>query len=158
MRIREMTVLDLKDVMDIEVLCFTTPWQEKAFENELTMNKLAHYFVLEESIDYITRVVAYIGCWHIVDEGHITNVAVHPKWRSKGYAKLLIQHLMNYAHSVGIEKLTLEVRVSNDAAISLYKSFGFVSHGIRPKYYSDTGEDALIMWAPVGGLDEDFSN
>ena len=147
MTIRWMQLQDLDSVMIIEMASFATPWLYSSFENELLMNNLAHYLVCE--VD--GAIAGYIGCWHVMDEGHITNVAVHPDYRRKGVAKALILSLMDFAHSVKISALTLEVRVSNHEAIQLYKGFGFVPHGVRPKYYQDTQEDALIMWASIQG-------
>ncbi len=145
MTIRWMKLEDLDGVMCIEKAAFQTPWQRSSFENELLMNNLACYLVCE-----IEGVIAgYIGCWHVVDEGHITNVAVHPAFRRRGIAKALIEALIDFAHTRQIEALTLEVRISNFEAIKLYEGFGFISHGIRPKYYQDTQEDALIMWASI---------
>lgn len=145
MNIRWMRLEDLDRVMEIETLAFKTPWLRASFENELLMNNLARYFVCE-----VAGVVgAYIGFWHIVDEGHITNVAVHPDYRRQGLAKALIEALISHARGQGIVALTLEVRVSNREAISLYEGYGFVGQGIRPKYYQDTNEDALIMWASL---------
>lgn len=145
MSIRWMQIQDLDQIMIIEALAFKTPWLRASFENELLMNNLARYFVYE--VD--GAIAGYVGFWHIVDEGHITNVAVHPDYRRRGIAKALIAHMMAYALSEGIGALTLEVRVSNQEAISLYEGFGFVGQGVRPKYYQDTNEDALIMWAPL---------
>jgi ribosomal-protein-alanine N-acetyltransferase len=149
MQIREMTIGDLDGVLVVESLSFKTPWERASFESELLLNDLAHYFVVEE----FGIVVGYAGFWHVIDEGHITNVAIHPDYRKRGLGKYLIDYLVKEAIQRGINQLTLEVRTSNHAAISLYEGFGFVSHGVRPKYYQDTGEDALIMWAKLGGMD-----
>lgn len=152
MTIRWMTIEDIDQVLEIEALSFKTPWLRASFENELLMNNLARYMVCTED----GMIAGYIGCWHIVDEGHITNIAVHPNFRRQGIGKLLIEELMRYARSEKIESLTLEVRVTNEPAIKLYQSFGFKSAGVRPKYYQDTNEDALIMWAQLG--DETLEN
>lgn len=145
MIIRDMQIQDLDGVMTIEHLAFTTPWLRSSFENELLLNTLARYYVCEIE----GTIAGYIGCWHIIDEGHITNVAVHPDYRRCGVAKALIRHLLTYAVDNHIEALTLEVRVSNEPAIALYSQFGFKPQGLRPKYYQDTQEDALIMWAQL---------
>ncbi|MCK8059440.1 MULTISPECIES: ribosomal protein S18-alanine N-acetyltransferase [unclassified Fusibacter] len=147
MLIRDMTLGDLDGVMLVESLSFKTPWDRASFESELTLNRLARYMVIE--VDGV--IVGYAGYWHVMDEGHITNVAIHPAFRKHGLGKALIAHLVNRAVSEEINHLTLEVRVSNEPAIALYKGFGFVSRGVRPKYYQDTGEDALIMWADLRG-------
>lgn len=144
--IRIMTVDDLDQVMSLELACFSVPWSREAFENELTKNQLASYLVIEEQ----GQVVGYCGVWYVMDEGHITNVAVHPEHRKKGLGKALIKALIKEAVLQTIHHLTLEVRVSNQAAIALYKTMGFEEVGIRPKYYMDNHEDALIMWAEIG--------
>ena len=111
------------------------------FEDEL-INSNAYYYVIE--VD--KRIVGYVGFWKIIDEAHITNVAIHNDYRRLGYGRALINALLNKAKELEIIAVTLEVRVSNLAAISLYERFGFVSSGVRRGYYSDNNEDALIMW------------
>lgn len=143
--IREMTISDIDRICVIETECFPSPWSAASFENELTTNKLATYYVLE--VDGI--VAAYLGVWNIVDEGHITNVAVSPTYRGRGYGLALVKHLKEASLEKGVLFLTLEVRVSNVAAISLYEKMGFITHGIRKKYYQDNGEDAMIMWCTL---------
>lgn len=139
--IRPMNRSDLDGIMDVERESFSVPWTKGMFEDEL-FNPNAFYLVLEAE----NRIAGYAGCWKILDEGHITNVAVHPDFRRKGYARILIQELILKTKQQGVSALTLEVRVSNIPAISLYKSFGFTSYGIRKNYYSDNNEDANIMW------------
>ena len=90
--------------------------------------------------------IGYGGMWLILDEAHITNIAVHPEHRRRGVGRLLMETLMKEAVILKMERMTLEVRVSNKAAISLYKSLGFEEGGIRKGYYSNDREDALIMW------------
>lgn len=145
LNIRKMTLEDLEQVLALEKVCFHVPWTEEAFVNELTSNLLAHYIVLVID-DFI---VGYGGAWYIVDEGHITNVAIHPKYRKKGFGKMLVQAMMEEASKASIRQMTLEVRSSNASAIGLYEKMGFESVGVRPKYYSDNQEDALIMWVSL---------
>ncbi|MBT9133680.1 MAG: Ribosomal-protein-alanine acetyltransferase [Firmicutes bacterium] len=137
-----MTVEDIDAVLHIEQVSFTTPWSRGAFLSELTSNPLALYFVgrLDE------RVVSYGGCWLIHGEAHITNVAVDPGFRGMGFGEGLCLWLMREASLRGMTRATLEVRVSNVAARKLYQKLGFLPVGVRPKYYTDTQEDALIMW------------
>lgn len=132
----------IDDIVKIENRVFTIPWSKDALLEEVTRNRFAVYFsaVMEN------QVVGYIGMWKIFDEGHITNLAVHPGYQNKGIGKALLKHLIDYSASHGITKMTLEVRESNIKAIRLYRSFGFRNVGIRKKYYSDNNEDALIMW------------
>ena len=84
--------------------------------------------------------------WLVLDEGHITNIAVHPDYRGRGIGEKLVLAMLELARNSGIAGVTLEVRVSNNAAKKLYNKLGFVDSGIRKGYYSDTGEDAVIMW------------
>lgn len=143
--IRPMTMADVDGVMTVERASFKTPWSREAFERELTVNHMAHYLVA--IIDQ--QVIGYAGFWQVIDEGHITNIAIAPQWRTKGHGKLLVEQLLNDARAKEIAYMTLEVRVNNHSAINLYRQFGFIDHGVRPNYYYDTGEDALIMWAKL---------
>jgi ribosomal-protein-alanine N-acetyltransferase len=92
------------------------------------------------------RVLGYIGAWEIIDEAHITTVAVNPEYKGRGIAKALLVAVLERCYEAKIKYITLEVRVSNKAAIGLYEKFGFKSLGLRKKYYQNDGEDALIMW------------
>lgn len=139
--IRSMEDKDLDGVHQVEESCFSSPWTRYMFEDEL-YNLNAHYLVIK--ID--SKIIGYVGFWKILDEGHITNVAIHPDYRKLGYGKALIAALIQKAREPDIIALTLEVRVSNAPAIALYESFGFVISGCRKKYYQDNNEDALIMW------------
>jgi ribosomal-protein-alanine N-acetyltransferase len=132
---------DLDSIMELEHKSFSVPWTRGMFEDEL-YNPSAYYLVLEIS----GKVCGYAGFWKILDEGHITNVAVHPDFRRSGYGRLLISSLIANAKEYGITALTLEVRVGNIPAISLYESFGFRTSGRRRHYYPDNKEDAFIMW------------
>jgi ribosomal-protein-alanine N-acetyltransferase len=132
---------DIKNVMEVEVKSFNIPWSKESFENELK-NNLALYLVAK--VD--EKAVGYIGVWKIFDEGHITNVAVHPEFRGEGIGRALISELLYLCKKDGIKSFTLEVRESNAVAQNLYKSFGFVEEGMRKGYYSDNNEDAIIMW------------
>lgn len=140
--IRYMTEQDIDEVLDIEKKSFKTPWSRDAFIKEIKQNKLAKYIVA--FID--DKIVGYGGIWFIVDEGHITNIAVHPSFRGLGIGNLLVEGLIEICRERGMNRMTLEVRKSNKVAQSLYKKYGFKECGIRPGYYSDTKEDAVIMW------------
>ncbi|HOK43766.1 MAG TPA: ribosomal protein S18-alanine N-acetyltransferase [Thermoclostridium caenicola] len=139
--IRDMRESDLDAMAAIEQASFSVPWTRNMLEEELS-NSRARYRVLE----FQGAVVGYIGMWQILDEGHITNVAVLPEFRRRGFARRLMQDLVDYAKANGIRSLTLEVRVGNLPAIRLYESFGFQIEGRRKHYYADNNEDALIMW------------
>ncbi|NLL67483.1 MAG: ribosomal protein S18-alanine N-acetyltransferase [Clostridiaceae bacterium] len=145
--IRIMEPEDLGQVLEVETNCFTIPWTMHMFEDEL-FNLNAHYLVIEVN----KKIIGYLGFWKILDEAHITNIAIHSDYRRLGYGKALITALLSKAKELEIIAITLEVRASNLAAISLYESFGFVSSGIRRGYYSDNNEDALIMWLKVATL------
>lgn len=140
--IRPMRVRDLDDILRIERLSFPTPWTRSAFLSELLENERAYYQVAR--VGRVT--VGYIGLWMGVDEGHITNVAVHPHWRKMGIGTRLLLAAADVARERGAQRLTLEVRVSNDTAQRLYRKLGFLPVGIRKGYYRDNNEDALIMW------------
>ncbi|MFZ5649502.1 MAG: ribosomal protein S18-alanine N-acetyltransferase [Bacillota bacterium] len=132
----------LDQVLSIELKSFPAPWSYRAFQFEVTENDFASYIVAQ--ID--GRIVGYAGMWMVLDEAHITNVAVHPDYRGAGHGRSLMTELLGRAAVLGAVKITLEVRVSNTVARELYKSLGFVERGIRRKYYSDNNEDAIIMW------------
>lgn len=137
-----MRVEHLEDVLKIEEQCFPTPWSKNAFTHEIEYNNLAHYIVALKD----GEIIGYAGMWVILDDAHITNIAVSPLHRGKGYGKCIMREMMRRALLLGASKMTLEVRTSNEPARRLYSSLGFVERGRRKKYYSDTGEDAIIMW------------
>ena len=140
-----MTLEHIDDIMEIETLCFALPWSRNSFVDEIINNKFALYF----SAVADGQICGYAGMWKVFDEGHITNIAVHPKFRNRGIGRLLVNHLDEIAKNVGINKLTLEVRKSNLAARSLYDKAGFFACGERKGYYSDNGENAIIMWKDI---------
>jgi len=144
--IRPMLIDDLEAIMEIEVASFSTPWSLQAFKAELKDNEYARYVCLE--LD--DKVIGYMGLWFILDEGHITNVAIAPNYRGKHWGEFLMRSVMEKMMQEGMERMTLEVRESNSPAQSLYSRLGFATAGIRKGYYADTGEDALIMWADLG--------
>lgn len=138
--IERMTEAHLPEVMRIEREVNLFGWSEEAFRSDLR-NPAALYLVLK--VD--GKLVAYAGMWLIIDEAHITNVAVKPEYRRRNFAKRLIHRLLSIARERGCVKATLEVRVSNTPAQRLYEKFGFRPVATRPKYYNNL-EDALIMW------------
>jgi ribosomal-protein-alanine N-acetyltransferase len=140
--VRDMYLSDLEAVLRIERGSFPTPWSRAAFQTELVDNTFAVYLVLE----FHGRVVAYGGMWLILDEAHVTNVAVDPEFRGHGFGEAMMHGLMERALRQGARRMTLEVRRSNTVAQNLYKKLGFVQLGVRKGYYTDTHEDALIMW------------
>ncbi len=140
--VRRMLMDDVESVFQIETLSFKTPWTKEAFENEVGKNQLAVYFVV--TLNEV--VVGYAGMWTIVDELHVTNVAVTPEHRGKGLSNKLMETLFDFATENKFASMTLEVRTTNTVAIKLYEKYGFKGLGIRKGYYQDTNEDALIMW------------
>lgn len=141
MEFRPMQKADVPRIAEMERLCFRSPWSESSLLGELK-NSIAHYRVGE--LDGV--ITAYGGMWIMYGEAHITNVAVHPDFRGKGYGRKLMEHMIKTALLHGCASMTLEVRISNTVAQNLYTSMGFEVAGRRKKYYTDTGEDGLIMW------------
>ncbi|MEG6566805.1 ribosomal protein S18-alanine N-acetyltransferase [Thermoanaerobacterium saccharolyticum] len=141
-KIRPMVKSDIDKVMEIEYLSFSVPWSFESFVMEVTKNRCAHYIVA----DVDGKVAGYGGFWVVVDEGHITNIAVHPDFRGQGVGSAIVEGLIELAKTKGITSMTLEVRESNLVAQSLYKKYGFKPVGKRKGYYQDNNEDAVIMW------------
>lgn len=135
---------DVPAVHRIEQLSFTTPWPAHAFEQELKSNRLARYVVARAG----DSVVGFAGVWLMVDDAHVTTFGVHPDWRRQGIGRQLLLNLVELSIALGARRMTLEVRLSNTAAQGLYRAFGFEIAGRRPRYYSDDGEDALVMTTP----------
>lgn len=145
--VEPMTVTDLPVVHEIERASFTTPWPAHAYRTEIESNRLAHYRVIRVA----GRVIGYAGIWVMVDEAHVTTFAVDPAWRRRGVGERLLIAVLDLAIERGAREATLEVRLSNLAARRLYEKYGFRPVGIRPRYYSDDNEDALIMTTePLG--------
>ena len=148
-----MTLEDVDAVHDIETACFKTPWSKESFRREVTDNACARYMVLRE--DGVA--IAYAGVWFVLDEGHITNIAVRPDRRGLGYGEQVTRAMIQLAADSGMNWMTLEVRRSNVAAQNLYHKLGFIDVGYRKRYYENT-EDALIMaleQLPEGNPDND---
>ena len=145
-----MTLDDVADVHRIESASFPTPWPDYAFRQEIQTNRLAHYLVVRAG----DETIGYGGMWLMVDEAHVTTFAVLPGWRRRGAGATLMLALMHVALDLNARMVTLEVRLSNQPARALYGQFGFRPVGIRPRYYSDNNEDALIMTTPPIGSAE----
>ena len=137
----------IEGIIRIESLCFSVPWSKEAFLQELN-NEIAYYLV---AIDH-GQVLGYGGMWIILDEAHITNVAVTPMRQREGIAKDIVEGLIKRADEFNVLAMTLEVRMSNQTAIDLYKKFHFEEAGIRKGYYENNNENALIMWRKRGEL------
>jgi ribosomal-protein-alanine N-acetyltransferase len=139
--IEPMGLDDLPTVQAIEEASFTTPWPPHAYRSEIETNRLAQYIVARVG----GEVVAYAGMWMMVDEAHVTTFAVHPRWRRQRIGERLLLTLLDLARGRRAPEATLEVRLSNLPARRLYEKYGFRPVGLRPRYYSDDNEDALIM-------------
>lgn len=136
------TLQDVDAILEVEETSFTTPWSRQAFYGELDDNLLARYIVAV--LD--GKIIGYAGVWIICDEGHVTNIAIHPAYRGRHYGEQMVRCLINLARSCGAVSMTLEVRASNIIAQTLYKKLGFEARGHRKGYYADNNEDAIIMW------------
>ena len=135
-----MTAADVDAVCAIEEATFARPWSRASIENELT-NSCARYVVLRRG----GETVGYAGMWLVIDEAHVTNVAIRKDLRGQGLGEKLMRALIQLAADSGMIWMTLEVRRSNAAAQGLYRKLGFVDVGWRKRYYEDNGEDALLM-------------
>lgn len=142
---RRMKVEDIDTICEIEKEAFPTPWTPGAFHNELTNNHFAYYLVMEVA----GAIAGYAGMWIIMDEAHVTNIAVRSAFRGKKLGEGLLTELRRRADKNGARRMTLEVRVTNRVAQNLYEKLGFRSVGVRKGYYTDNNEDALIMWADI---------
>lgn len=142
--IEEMKENDIDGVFEVEKNCFEDYWSKDSFKKELS-NNLAKYLVAK--ID--NKVVGYVGIWFVIDEGHITNVAVHEDYRGQKIGDQLIKELVQVCKNNKVISMTLEVRASNVVAQNLYRKYGFKMAGIRKEYYSNNKEDAIIMWNDI---------
>lgn len=131
---------DAYTLAELDKECFAVPWSEGAFADEAE-NELAVYFVADSK----GEIAGYCGFWQVAGEGDITNIAVSPPYRRRGIGSRLLKRMTEEAENLGLGSLTLEVRKSNEPAKELYRKFGFEPVGFRRRYYSDNGEDALIM-------------
>ena len=137
-----MTVERMDGVLPVEEATFSIPWTRKDFEREMTENNLAIYYVAVAD----GKIVGYAGMWHVITEGHITNVAVLEDYRKQGIGDALMAQLEQVAMEKEMIGITLEVRISNAPAQHLYHMHGYRAEGLRKNYYPDTHEDAVIMW------------
>lgn len=139
--IRKALIRDAKIMASLDIICFSDPWSVDSFIQELAENKVAHYIVSEVE----GKVIGYVGVWIIAGEGHITNVAVHPKYRRNKIGEKMILNMLKLSEESNVTIHSLEVRKSNSAAIKLYKKMNFFEAGLRKNYYANNGEDAIIM-------------
>lgn len=142
---RYMREEDIDQILEVEHASFSLPWSREAFYNELHNNKFAVYMVLEDK----DKIIGYCGTWVVIDEAHVTNIAILPEYRGRKLGEGLLRQMMMVARQMGAKSMTLEVRVTNHVAQSLYRKLGFQNGGIRKNYYSDNQEDALVMWVKL---------
>jgi [ribosomal protein S18]-alanine N-acetyltransferase len=143
--LRIATIADADNLVDLDRLCFGKLWSRDQYLREIESPNSDIVLLLKDE-----QLIAYGCVWAIVDEAHITILGTHPKHLRKGYAREVLKELLRLAIAREMKRATLEVKESNAAAIALYETFGFEEAGRRKKYYSDTQEDALILW--TGGL------
>ena len=139
--IQLMEVEDLDHILELEKQCFKSPWSMSDFLYELQENPFAYYVVLREN----EAIMAYLGIWIDESRAQITTIGVDPNHRGKGFAKQLMEHMIEECEAKDVKTWSLEVRVSNRAAIELYKKYSFKQVGLRKAYYQDNHEDAYLM-------------
>ena len=134
---------DVPVVQEIEKEIFSTPWPRNAYYRELASRNTAHYIVLRRDSD----IIGYGGMWRMYDEAHVTTIGVRRDQQRGGYGRIVFAALVQAAYDLGAKWITLEVRTSNENAQRMYENFGFKVIGRRRGYYTDNGEDAIIMWS-----------
>ncbi len=140
---------DLAAVREVDRNSFPHPWTVEMFQRELERRDISHVFVIRTRD---ATVVGYCAVGVVVDELHINNLAVGPRWRRHGAGTALLQHVMSAAIRLGARRATLEVRASNTAARRLYEQAGFRVAGVREGYYSRPMDDALVLWREFAGV------
>ena len=159
--VEPMVLSDLDQVMEIERMVFSAPWSRRAYHYEISENEYSTMLVVRprsrfdggfrrllQHLKKPGRVLGYAGMWLLVDELHISTIAVHPQWRARGLGELLLISLLDRAPVLGADRATLEVRVSNLVAQRLYQKYGFEVVSRQSRYYADNNEDAFIMVTP----------
>ncbi|MGH7640535.1 MAG: ribosomal protein S18-alanine N-acetyltransferase [Candidatus Dormibacteria bacterium] len=145
LEIRPMQTEDIAAVRDIETAVFPTPWPGTAYQRELNSNRAAHYICLRRN----EEVIGYGGLWAVGEESHVTTIGVAASYQGQGYGRAIFAALVNRSYQLRANFVSLEVRPHNEPAIHLYQTFGFKVIGRRRGYYTDNGEDALVMWSDL---------
>jgi ribosomal-protein-alanine N-acetyltransferase len=148
--IQPMREADVATVQEIERQIFSTPWPKNAYFRELSSRSSAHYIVLRRGTQTVgdeDELIGYAGMWKMYDEAHVTTIGVRRDLQHHGYGRILFAGLVQAAYDMGAKWVTLEVRTSNESAMRMYESFGFKVIGRRRGYYTDNGEDAIVMWS-----------
>jgi ribosomal-protein-alanine N-acetyltransferase len=144
LKIQSLTLEHLPALLELDQACFQGLWTMEGYQRELASPN-SHFLGLLSSLS--SSQLIGMGCfWSILEEAHITILAIHPQYHHQGLGQALLYSLLQTAVDCGLERATLEVRASNDVAISLYQKFGFKTAGRRRNYYKDNNEDALILW------------
>ncbi len=151
--IRRMTINDVPAVWAIECATFPTPWSLRDFEHEMSENPCARYLVADRG----GNIVGFAGIHVILDEGHITNIAVREDERGRGLGRQLTKDLLQYAANLGVQYVTLEVRENNEPAKALYRSLGFIKVGVRKKYYENQTDAHIMVTDQMPPADPDFT-
>src|SRR3981081_4107139 len=152
---------DVNTVQEIDREIFATPWPRNAYYRELASRASAHYVILRHegmvegielpkhfrSPDLDPTIVGYGGMWRMYDEAHVTTIGVRRDLQHHGYGRILFAGLVQASYDMGAKWITLEVRTTNDNAMKMYEAFGFKVIGRRKGYYTDNGEDAIVMWS-----------
>jgi ribosomal-protein-alanine N-acetyltransferase len=136
---------DIAEVRRIELEVFPTPWPGSAYQRELSNNHAAHYLCLRRD----GEIVGYGGLWAVGEESHVTTIGVTAEQQGRGLGRVIFAALVNRSYALRANFISLEVRPANEAAIHLYETFGFKVIGRRRGYYTDNGEDALVMWSDL---------
>lgn len=148
MLIRAMTLDDLDRIMELEHLLFTSSWSEADYIYEIYENTFSFNFVLEVE----NKIIGYVGVWIMYEQSQITTIGIDSDYQGQGYAKILMDEIIGFACDEGCSTMSLEVRISNQAAISLYEKCGFTNQAIRKNYYQDNHEDAYLMVKGLEGI------
>ena len=141
LNIRQAKIFDVYPIYKLERQCFTNPWSFDSLFSDICLNGITTYVVAE--LD--GEIIGYGGLWLILDEAHVTNIAISSAHRSRGFGKMLLRVLLNAAERAGALEMSLEVRQSNERAIRMYENEGFEIIGVRNKYYTNPVENAYIM-------------
>ncbi|TLN03905.1 ribosomal-protein-alanine N-acetyltransferase [bacterium] len=143
--LRPMRVADISQVFALDAMSFSLPWTERSYRYEVEENDHSRPWVMEDVSQSPALIVGMIVVWLILDEAHVATLAVHPAYRRRGLGQHLLAHGLLEAQKEGATLAYLEVRMGNLSAQTLYQRFGFVMDGVRPRYYVDNGEDAILM-------------
>src|SRR5699024_1720872 len=143
--IQEMTENDIDAVLELDLKCFSAPWNREIYEKEVTENDFAHYFIIKTD----EKVMCYVGLSLFLEVAQVKNISIAPEFRGYGIDEQLFGFALQYLLKQGAQQLSLEVRKSNEVAQNLYKKFRLKKGGVRKNYYPDNGEDAFVMWVKL---------